>query len=123
MKKIITALDLSKTQIVFVSILIFLAVAMSVFVVINFLHSETHTNCVVNDKTATSSRDGDNTKYRVYTDNCGTFSIEDSVLTMKFNSSDIYGSIQEGGSYDFETRGYRIPLMSNFPNINEAVKK
>jgi hypothetical protein len=63
---------------------------------------------------------------RVYTQGCNgensvqVFTADDSLLDGQFNSADIYGSIQEGRSYDFETRGARMPIFNAFPNITNV---
>lgn len=37
-----------------------------------------------------------------------------------FHSSDTYRSIEPGQTYRFTTIGFRIPFLSEFPNIVEA---
>ena len=54
----------------------------------------------------------------VYTDH-GTFKNSDSFAAMKFNSSDITGGLCPGGVYKLKVRGYRIPVLSEWPNILE----
>lgn len=41
---------------------------------------------------------------------------------MKFNSADIQAEIKKGEKYNFTLRGYRIPFLSLFPNIDNAKK-
>lgn len=52
----------------------------------------------------------------VYTSG-GTFKNSDSLLAGKFNSSDVTGSLCPGGTYKLKVRGYRIPMLSEWPNI------
>ena len=72
----------------------------------------------VTDKNVKNSEDS--SKYLVFTktDN-GTrvFSIEDSVLKWRFNSSDVYAEIEIGKTYDIEVIGWRIPFLSEYENI------
>lgn len=75
--------------------------------------------CVVTEKDRTTNSDGAS-DMRVYTDNCGVLSVGDNLFTGTFNSADIYGSIEVGGTYNFELRGFRIPLFSMFPLITEV---
>ncbi len=75
-------------------------------------------NCVVTEK-STAVVDG-YSEYRVHTENCGTFSIEDSLLDSRYDSADMYGSIHDGETYDFSTRGKRVGFFSMFPNIISA---
>ena len=55
-------------------------------------------------------------QYLIYTSG-GTFSDSDSLLSGKFNSSDVYGQLQIGHTYTLKVRGYRIPFLSDYPNI------
>lgn len=82
-------------------------------------HVETHEACVVDSKDRTSKQGG-GSDMRVYTENCGNFTVDDSLLSMTWSSSDTYAAIEEGETYDFKTRGFRIPFLSSFPNIVEA---
>ena len=41
----------------------------------------------------------------------------DNFLALKFNSSDIYAGLEIGKTYKFEIGGYRIPMLSQYPNI------
>lgn len=79
------------------------------------------TDCLVTDKDRVSNSDGAS-EMRVYTENCGVFVVGDNFLIGNFRSADLYGGIKIGSTYDFETRGVRIPLMSAFPNIVKATE-
>lgn len=65
-------------------------------------------------------RAGNQGDMRVYTENCGTFTVKDNPFLLRFNSADVYGAIQEGETYDFNTVGIRLPIASMFPNVLEA---
>lgn len=41
----------------------------------------------------------------------------DNILRRKFNSSDIYGDLKIGSTYEFTVVGYRNPLLSTYKNI------
>ncbi|MBE7114496.1 DUF1523 family protein [Bacillus paranthracis] len=45
----------------------------------------------------------------------------DSVLMFKFDSADVQAAVHKGKDYEFKLRGYRIPVLSLFPNV-AAVK-
>lgn len=77
------------------------------------------TGCVVEDKDRTTDRDG-NSQMRIYTENCGVLSVKDNIFIGQVDSANIYGSIKPGETYDFTTKGYRITLLSMFPNITEV---
>ncbi len=63
-----------------------------------------------------------NDKYLVYT-NDGTYEITDSLFWPRFDSSDLYGYIEVGQTYEFTVAGYRVPLFTMYPNIYEAKVK
>lgn len=54
--------------------------------------------------------------YAVYTDD-GTFKLTDSFVYGRFRSSDIYGRLREDRRYRFKVAGFRLPLVSEYPNI------
>ncbi|MEE3344429.1 MAG: hypothetical protein VZS44_10085 [Bacilli bacterium] len=64
----------------------------------------------------------DSGKYLVFTVDAETgesrvFEVTDSLWKGRFNSADVYNMIQINHTYKFETGGYRIPLLSYYPNI------
>lgn len=65
-------------------------------------------------------RGGDEGSYRIYTENCGQLSNEDSILRTKFRSADIWQDIPDKGEVKLRIAGSRIPLFSHFPNIFDA---
>lgn len=76
-----------------------------------------------------STGDGITCTYLIFTD-AGTFQISDAVFgTVRFDSSDVYGRIEEGHTYMITSYGWRLPFFSTYPNIekieeviNEAVQ-
>lgn len=94
-----------------------------IFGIANAVHTETQT-CTVKDKDRTSSVDADGNRSsdaRIYTD-CGVMSVGDDLLTGHFSSADTYSNIEVGKTYEFKTRGYRIPFFSRFPNVIEVTE-
>ncbi|MEO8691334.1 MAG: hypothetical protein ABI397_00950, partial [Candidatus Saccharimonas sp.] len=69
--------------------------------------------CHVTDK----DRGGDSGSYRVYTNDCGQLSVQDSVLRDKYNSADIWQKIPKEGTIQVRVVGVRIGFFSQFPNI------
>jgi hypothetical protein len=70
--------------------------------------------CTVNDK----DRGGkDKGTYRIYTEQCDTLADEDSWINGKHNSSNLYGRIEVGHTYQFRIVGYRSGIGSHFANI------
>ena len=60
-------------------------------------------------------------KYLIYTkttdDNIEVFEITDSLLSLRFNSSDVYAGIEIGKTYILKIGGSRNELFSWYPNI------
>jgi hypothetical protein len=61
-------------------------------------------------------------RYLIYTDK-GVYEDTDSMLNGKWNSSDIYGQIQNGKTYDATVYGWRSGFMSWYPNIVKLTAK
>lgn len=62
-------------------------------------------------------------KYMIYTKdedgNPQVYEITDSLLSLRFNSSDVYTSIEIGKTYKFTVGGNRNRFLSYYPNIYE----
>ena len=60
-------------------------------------------------------------KYLVFTKtedgDTRVFSVEDSLLRFRWNSSDVYGEIEVGKTYRFTTVGFRFEILSMYENI------
>lgn len=60
-------------------------------------------------------------KYLVFTktedEETRVFSVEDSLLRFRWNSSDVYGEIEVGKTYRFTVVGFRIEILSMYENI------
>lgn len=68
---------------------------------------------------------GDDSKYLVFTKLTDTgevrvFQITDSYSHARFDSSDLYGSLEEGKTYLFTVYGYRTEYLSEYENILSA---
>ena len=107
-----------KTPILFY-IFIFLVVS-SIFLIYHIYHYSTieYVDIRVTDKERVTVGSGDSvsSKYLVYTTD-EVFENTDNILFMKFNSSDIYGVLDEGDCYTLKVNGIRIPLFSTYRNI------
>lgn len=77
--------------------------------------------CTVTDKdrTTTVTNGSSSTDVRVWTEECGVLSLNDSLIGMSYDTADKYGQIEVGKTYQFHTLGWRIPFLSEFPNITE----
>lgn len=88
-----------------------------------YVASDRQVTVTVQNEARVCSNDGNGSvscQYLIYTSG-GTFKDTDSLTAGKFNSSDVYGQLQIGHTYTLEVRGYRIPWMSEYPNILRIV--
>ena len=95
---------------------VFVLVVLIVVIIVNILPV-----CFHNTYTATVTDKGvkrydGSDKYLIYTD-IGTFENTDQWLCGKFDSSDIYGRIEVGKTYEFDVVGLRVPFFSWYENI------
>lgn len=60
-------------------------------------------------------------KYLIYTNN-GTYEITDTIAYWRWDSSDLYGEIEIGETYEMKVCGFRIPFFSMYENIIEVEK-
>lgn len=56
-------------------------------------------------------------KYLIFTEDDGVFEITDTPFYGRWNSSDVYGDIYEGQTYNFTVVGTRNHFLSLYPNI------
>ena len=69
-----------------------------------------------------------NNKYMVYGKTVDlehlakSYEITDSALAGRYDSSDMYGEIEIGKTYEFIVGGNRVPFMSWYPDIYSAVE-
>lgn len=75
----------------------------------------------VNDRERVTTKSGNdvNTKYLIFTEN-EVFENIDSLIALKFNSSDIYNHIKPGYTCNLEVTGLRLPFLSMYRNIISA---
>ncbi|MBI4158703.1 DUF1523 family protein [Candidatus Woesearchaeota archaeon] len=73
------------------------------------------------ERVVKGSEDEISSKYLVFTKlpngRIRVFENTDSWIELKFNSSDVYGQIRVGRTYDLGTYGWRIPILSKYENI------
>ena len=75
----------------------------------------------VNDKYI--KRSGETDIYLVVDENKNTYKITDLFFKFKFNSTDIYNELEIGKTYKVKTSGFRIKVLSEYPNINKVEEK
>jgi len=54
--------------------------------------------------------------YLIYTDE-KVYKNKDCFVCWKFNSSNIYGELRKGETYQLKVYGFRFPIFSLYPNI------
>lgn len=89
--------------------------------VMHFMTMTQVNQLVIQDKerVVTGVGSAQESKYLIFTD-AETFENTDSLLALKFNSSDVYGAIQIGTTCSFTVTGFRIPFFSMYRNILSA---
>lgn len=109
--------DSSLMPILFAIIVVILLVSIPAVIKASNIEERQITVCA-KERVATS----DGGEYRIYAVE-GTFTVEDSFLAgVRFDSADFYAKINTPATYDVRIKGYRIGLMSWFPNILEATE-
>ena len=71
---------------------------------------------IIHIKQITSINTNKSHKYLIFTDE-GVFENTDALFIGKFNSSDLQNQILNAKVCKVETLGYRIPFLSEYPNI------
>lgn len=79
------------------------------------LHSTERTVTVTITKTWTQY--SDNHTINLIGTSGGVFEDEDSLFYGKFNSSDYFNNMKVGQTYTFDVTGWRIPILSAYPNV------
>ena len=73
------------------------------------------------ERIVSRSGDGVSSKYLIFTDR-ETLENTDCWRRLKFDSSDIYGALKEGGTYKFKVYGWRVPTLSWYRNVLDYEK-
>lgn len=70
--------------------------------------------------------DGNHGRYLIYCEDgdgdTQVYQIADSILKLRFNSSDIYPNLEIGKTYELTICGERVPILSWYPNIYEYME-
>jgi hypothetical protein len=84
------------------------------------LTSRTIENVLVKEKQVSTESDKETglviSTYLIFTD-AGVFRNDDSFWHFKYNSSDVYGLLDNGKRYNLKVYGWRIPILTMYPNI------
>ena len=68
-------------------------------------------------------RNNDKDIYLIVDENKNTYKVSDLFFKFKFNSTDIYNNLEIGKTYKVKISGFRIKILSEYPNINEIIKE
>lgn len=106
-----------------ITVLVILVIALisgTVIGVVGSYNDHTYTITVTGKERVNDKNDS---KYLIYgiNEEGQSYVLEntDSLLRGKFNSSEIYGSIEKGKKYKTMVVGYRVPFLSLYENIIE----
>lgn len=92
-------------------------------IVMNFSNDHTYTVTITDkERVATQfTEDNIDSKYLIYgeDENGKTYVFEDTdtLFRGKFNSSDVYGALKEGETYELTVIGFRIHILNWYENI------
>ena len=82
-------------------------------------YQESNIKLTVKDKERVVNRNGQGSKYLVWSED-ETFENVDSLFKGKFNSSDLYGKLEIGKTYNCRVYGWRNSFFSMYRNIIEC---
>lgn len=105
--------------------LVIIAVIVTVIVVpvMNFSNDHKYIVTITDKERVTTQSDKDNidSKYLIYgkDENGKTYVFEDTdtLFRWKFNSSDVYGALKEGETYELTVIGFRVHILNWYENI------
>lgn len=104
-------------------VIIAVIVAVVVVPVMNFTNDHQYTITITDKERVTTQSDKDNisSKYLIYgeDENGKTYVFEDTdtLFRGKFNSSDVYGALKEGETYELTVIGFRVHIFNWYENI------
>lgn len=93
------------------------------FPVMNFSNDHTYTVTITDKERVTTqvAEDSIDSKYLIYgeDENGKTYVFEDTdtLFRWKFNSSDVYGALKEGETYELTVIGFRVHIFNWYENI------
>ena len=106
-----------------IALVVIAVIAVIAVPVINFSNDHTYTVTITDKERVTTQSDKDNisSKYLIYgeDENGKTYVFEDTdtLFRWKFNSSDVYGALKEGETYELTVIGFRVHIFNWYENI------
>lgn len=101
-------------------VFIIIAILLIVFLVFSGYLNNQEREITVVDKYI--KRNGKADMYLVVDENKNTYKITDLFFKFKFNSTDLYNELEVGQTYNIKTSGFRVKILSQYPNINKIEK-
>lgn len=98
-------------------------IAVIAFLVMNFSNDHTYTVTITDkERVTTQVAEGQtDSKYLIYgeDENGKTYVFEDTdtLFRWKFNSSDVFGALKEGETYELTVIGFRVHIFNWYENI------
>lgn len=98
-------------------------IAVIAVIVMNFSNDHTYTVTITDkERVTTQVAEGQtDSKYLIYgeDENGKTYVFEDTdtLFRGKFNSSDVYGALKEGETYELTVIGFRVHILNWYENI------
>lgn len=80
-------------------------------------YNEETVTLTVKDKERVVDRGGDEARYLIWSEDGETFENVDTFIKGKFNSSDVYGQLERGKTYNCKVHGWRNVFFSMYRNI------
>jgi hypothetical protein len=107
----------------YLTAIVLAVIAVIAVIVMNFSNDHTYTVTITDkERVTTQVSEGQNdSKYLIYgeDENGKTYVFEDTdtLFRGKFNSSDVYGALKEGETYELTVIGFRVHILNWYENI------
>lgn len=105
------------------TVIVLAVIAVIAFPVLNFSNDHQYTVTITDKERVItqSAQDNIDSKYLIYGEdkNGKTYVFEDTdtLFRGKFNSSDVYGALKEGETYELTVIGFRVHIFNWYENI------
>lgn len=111
---------ISIINLVVIIFIIFLILGLLFSLFIGYLNYQ-EKDIIVKDKYIKNEASGKSSRgvYYIVDNENNTYKISDLFFIFKFNSTDLYNSLDIGHKYKIKTTGFRIQFFSMYENINE----
>lgn len=96
-------------------------VIISVFAITSYIFEYSNSKeLIIEVKDKYVKNNDNNDKYIIIDTKNNAYEITDLFFIWKFNSTDIYSSLEIGKTYKISITGIRCRIFSNYPNINKV---